>query len=97
MMGKTPTLQDIKLEDLVLPASLICEESLSADDVPEEESVTLSPYRVDSNCFKCNCHVRLCVVASFGAIHLFEQLLLQDLCILCPGCSRLQSNNGRQH
>ncbi|ATQ38339.1 E7 [Gammapapillomavirus 11] len=96
MMGKNATLQDINLEELVLPANLICEESLSPDDVPEEESAVLSPYRVDTECYTCNRRIRLSVVASTAAIFLFEQLLLQDLNVVCPGCSRQNFNYGRQ-
>lgn len=98
MMGKQCTLNDIVLqenvEDLVLPAPLLCgESSLSIDDTPEEES--LSPYRVDSYCYYCNCGVRLSVVASDGAIFLLQQLLLKDLTIVCPSCTRQNLQHGR--
>lgn len=97
MMGEKPTIRDIDLEEtlenLVMPSSLLCEESLSPDDTPEEES--LSPYWVDSRCDSCKNPVRLCVVATSGAIHLLEQLLFNDLCIVCPVCSRTLVRHGR--
>ena len=98
MMGHKPTMQDISLEnieELVLPLALLCEESLSPDDIPEEEP--LSPYRVDSYCYSCNCGVRLFVVATLGNIHLFQDLLLGDFSILCPRCSRDQVHYGKHH
>nr|AYA93477.1 MAG: E7 protein [Human papillomavirus] len=97
MMGEKPTLKDIILEeqltDLVMPAHLLCEESLSPDDTPEEES--LSPYQVDSLCKACNKRVRLFVVATPGAIYLLEQLLFNNLSIVCPVCSRSNLHHGR--
>ncbi|ATQ38346.1 E7 [Gammapapillomavirus 11] len=97
MMGEKPTLKDIVLEeqlaDMVMPANLLCEESLSPDDTPEEES--LSPYQVDSLCKACNKRVRLFVVATAGAIFVLEQLLFQNLSIVCPVCSRSNLHHGR--
>ncbi|AFL02847.1 E7 [Human papillomavirus 154] len=100
MMGQTVTLKDIELgeplEDLVMPAHLLCEEeSLSSDDTPEEES--LSPYQVDTICNSCNKRIRLCVLATTGAIHLLEQLLFHDLSLVCPHCSRDILRHGRTH
>nr|ATQ38667.1 E7 [Gammapapillomavirus 11]AYA93911.1 MAG: E7 protein [Human papillomavirus] len=100
MMGKAATLKDIELgepvEEIVMPAHLLCEEeSLSPDDTPEEES--LSPYQVDTVCKTCEKRIRLCVLASAGAIHLLEQLLLHDLSLVCPHCSRDILRHGRTH
>jgi len=99
MMGKQCTLNDIVLaeniEEMILPAPLLCEESLSPDDSPEEES--LSPYRVESTCYTCQRGVRVCVVASEGAIHLLQQLLSTDLSLFCPTCSRVSFRHGRNH
>lgn len=95
MRGNVATIRDIILEpqELVMPANLLSNESLSPDDQPEEEH--LSPFKVDSNCYNCNRCVRVCVVASAGAIHQLELLLTSDLSILCPGCSRSIVRNGR--
>ena len=92
MRGEKATIPDIELEELVLPSSLLSDESLSPDETPEE--VELSHYRIDSVCVNCTANMRLCVRASVTAIRLFHQLLLLDLHLLCPGCSR-NSRNGR--
>ena len=92
MRGDKATIPDIELEELVLPSSLLSDESLSPDDTPEE--VELSPYRIDSVCYTCTANIRLCVSASTTAIRLLHQLLLCDLHLLCPGCSRI-TRNGR--
>ncbi|AKP16348.1 E7 [Human papillomavirus 202] len=97
MMGNAPTLKDIELGadfgELILPSHLLCEESLSPDDSPEE--ALLSPYRVDSLCNACTSRVRLCVVATAEAIQFLEQLLFRDLSIVCPRCSRDILRHGR--
>ncbi|AEM24629.1 transforming protein [Human papillomavirus 140] len=97
MMGNAPTIKDIELDaelgDLILPSQLLCEESLSPDDSPEEE--LLSPYRVDSLCNSCTARVRLCVVATADAIQFLERLLFRDLSIVCPRCSRDVLRHGR--
>ena len=96
MRGDVATIKDIELhpENLVMPANLLSNESLSPDDQPEEEQV--SPFKVDSCCYHCNRGVRICVVASAGAIRHLEHLLLSsDLSILCAGCARTAVRNGR--
>nr|AYA94207.1 MAG: E7 protein [Human papillomavirus] len=96
MRGEVATIRDInlELEDLVMPANLLSNESLSPDDVPEEEQV--SPFKVDSLCQHCNKCIRLCVIATAGAIYLLEQLLLSsELCFVCPACARTTVRNGR--
>lgn len=93
MRGEKATIPDIELAELVLPCSLLSDESLSADDTPEE--VELSPYRIDSNCSNCHTNIRLCVSASTSAIRVLHQLLLSDLHLLCPGCSRFSLRDGR--
>lgn len=96
MRGDTVTIKDIELhlEDLVMPANLLSNESLSPDDTPEEEQ--LSPFKVDSLCERCNNYIRICVTATTGAIRVLEQLLLaSQLSFLCPGCARTAVRNGR--
>mgnify|MGYP002759076618 CR=1 FL=1 len=96
MQGKHPTIKDINLElsELVIPENLLCNESLSTDEEPEEEQVT--PYQVDSWCPNCNKGVRVCVLATSFAIQAFQRLLTQQLQFVCPGCSRVIFRNGRQ-
>ena len=96
MRGNVATLKDIELhlEELVMPMNLLSNESLSPDETPEEEQV--SPFKVDSQCHNCNQCIRICVIATAGAILLLEQLLLStDLSLLCPGCARTRLRNGR--
>lgn len=95
MIGRQPTLQDIELdlETLVEPVNLYCEESLSPDSEGEEEDVEVI-YRVDTYC-DCGTAVRLIVTASDAALRQLQQLLLQDLQIVCPPCARAIFQNGR--
>nr|AYA94180.1 MAG: E7 protein [Human papillomavirus] len=98
MRGEKATIKDIELdlEDLVIPANLLSNESLSLDVIPEEEQ--LSPYKVDSLCSNCNKCVRVCIVSTTGAVHALEQLLLSaDLSFLCAGCSRTTVRHGRSY
>lgn len=87
MRGDVATLPDIVLDALVLPANLVSDESLSPDVEPEEER-----YRIDTYCYYCTARLRISVVASLLAIGRLQQLLLTELHLICPGCSR---NNGR--
>ncbi|ATQ38318.1 E7 [Gammapapillomavirus 9] len=96
MQGSVATIADVELhlEDLVLPVDLLSNESLSLDDVPEEEH--LSPFKVDSCCEKCHRCIRTCVIATTGAISALEQLLLSsELSFLCAGCAKSTVRNGR--
>ncbi|ADE45483.1 E7 [Human papillomavirus 127] len=96
MRGEAPTLPDVVLDTLVLPANLLSNESLneslSPDEEPEEEQV----FRVDSDCHFCRTSLRLCVVASDEAIRQLQVLLVGNLRLLCPGCARnLCGHHGR--
>lgn len=91
MQGDFVTLPDIELESLIIPANLICNETLSPDVEPEEEQT----YKVDSKCHTCGAGLRVCVVASDTAIRRLQLLLLEDLHLLCPRCARALCENGR--
>ena len=95
MRGENPTLPDIVLDSLVLPANLLSnefEESLSPDEEVEEEHL----FRVDSICDNCHSPLRLCVIASSEAIRQLQILLTGSLHLLCPVCSRnLCRHHGR--
>ena len=91
MQGEVTTIQDIVLESLVIPANLVCNESLSPDEEAEEESL----YKVDSICHSCGAGLRICVVASSFAIRRLHTLLLGDLHLLCPHCVRSLCQHGR--
>nr|AYA94520.1 MAG: E7 protein [Human papillomavirus] len=91
MRGDVPTIPDIVLSSLVLPANLLSNESLSPDEEPEEEQ----SYRVDTLCYNCEARLRVVVVASEEAIRSLQQLLLRELHFLCPTCARTRCHHGR--
>ena len=95
MRGNNPTIKDVELDlhDLVLPSNLLADESLSPDDLPEEEQHL--PFKVDSSCGSCGTGVRLIVVATATGISTLQQILLSDLSIICPHCSRARFHHGR--
>lgn len=96
MRGNEPTLRDIDLdlEELVLPNNLLSDESLSPDADPEEEEQ--QAFKVDTCCGNCNTGVRLCIFATSAAVRTLHSLLIAELSILCPGCSRGLSQHGRR-
>lgn len=91
MQGSVTTIPDIVLDTLVLPANLVCDESLSPDVEPEEEQI----YKVDSICHTCGTRLRVCTIASVTAIRRLQTLLLADLHFLCPSCARALCHHGR--
>nr|AYA93580.1 MAG: E7 protein [Human papillomavirus] len=94
MRGSSPTLPDINLElqELVLPVNLVSDESLSPDDNLEEEQ--RQTYSVESCCDTCHACIKLVVTATdFGIIRL-QQLLVSQLAIICPRCSRGRYQHG---
>nr|AYA93615.1 MAG: E7 protein [Human papillomavirus] len=95
MIGNKPTVSDIELDlhELVLPNNLVCNESLSPDTEGEEEE--RAPYRVETYCKSCETGVRLCVYASQAAIRTLQRLLISDLSLFCPACSRNLFHHGR--
>nr|QCQ84373.1 E7 [Human papillomavirus 172] len=98
MRGPAPRAGDIELEleSLVLPQNLLSNESLSPDTEGQPEEVEQVPFKVDTCCWACGAGVRLCVVASRLSILTFEQLLIGELSLLCPPCSKIYCRNGRQ-
>nr|AYA94412.1 MAG: E7 protein [Human papillomavirus] len=96
MIGNHPDIKDIELDlqALVLPANLVAEESLSPDSEADEEEEQ-QPYRVDTCCRSCGTGVRLCVISTQLAIRTLQQILVQELSLVCPGCSRTIFQHGR--
>lgn len=95
MRGDRPTVKqlDIDLEELVLPINLLSDEQLP---VEEEVEVELKePFRVSTCCGICHTNVRLFVLATTPAIRGLEQLLLEDLNVVCVSCAKKESKNGR--
>ncbi|UXR08073.1 MAG: E7 protein [Varecia variegata papillomavirus 1] len=97
MIGKEATIKDIELylEELVCPVSLLSDETLPPEEVPEEE-LQESSYRITLPCRVCDRNLRLFVVASNHGISSLNQLLFQGLGIICPGCAKEQFRNGRR-
>nr|AYA93635.1 MAG: E7 protein [Human papillomavirus] len=95
MIGKEPTINDIELEldRLVLPDNLLCNESLSPDTEGQEEE--RAPYRVETYCKGCETGVRLCVYSTRAAIDILQQILISELSLFCPTCSRNLFRHGR--
>ncbi|ATQ38533.1 E7 [Gammapapillomavirus 22] len=97
MIGPKIDVKDIELhlEELVLPENLLSNESLSPDTEGQPEEVEQVPYRVDTYCKACGTGVRVFVLASRLAILTFERLLVEELNLLCPNCSRIYFRHGR--
>lgn len=96
MRGLEPIVEGIELDlhELVLPANLIAtEESLSPDAEPEEEQ--RNPYKVDTYCDSCKTGVRIFIVATEASVRTLQHLLLEELSLLCIGCSRTVFQHGR--
>ena len=96
MMGKEPSINDleINLEEHVLPANLLSNEVLSSDEETQEEEER-EPFQIDTSCAFCEAGVRVFVLASPAGIRTLQQLLLAEISISCPGCSRNNFRHGR--
>ena len=90
MRGDYPTIPDIVLDALVLPANLLSNESLSPEEQPEEEQL----FTVDTLCYICKVRLRVCVSASEQAIRSLQVLLFRELQFLCPTCARSHGHHG---
>lgn len=91
MRGERPTIPDIVLEpevqDLVLPVNLLSgEESLSLDEIPEEEPKVL--YKIDGSCGTCEARIRLVVGATEEGIRGLQSLLLTSVDFICTSCAK---------
>ncbi|AVX45448.1 E7 protein [Bos taurus papillomavirus 24] len=84
MKGQTVTLQDVALEfqDAISPINLECDEEIETEEVDN-----LNPFAITATCYACENTLRLAVVTSGEGIHHLQQLLLDDLHLLCAGCS----------
>ncbi|AHM27267.1 E7 protein [Vulpes vulpes papillomavirus 1] len=96
MRGERPTRRnlgiDLDLEELVLPANLLSEETLSQDALEEEPQ---SPYRVLTTCAGCSASLRLFIIASDCGVRALQQSLLGDLSFVCVNCSKDFNRHGR--
>lgn len=96
MRGNAPTIQGVHLDlhELVLPYNLLSgEEILSSDDEVEEE--TPEPYRVATTCGICHNRVRIFVLADEPSIRHLQQLLLENLRLVCVSCARTANSHGK--
>lgn len=101
MRGERPSLRDIVLEpvgqpaaeELVLEANLLSDESLSPDDVLEEEPKVL--YKIDGECGTCRSRIRLVVGATGEGIRGLQQLLISEVDLICCTCAK-EFRHGRK-
>lgn len=98
MHGRTPTIQDIVLEERPEPISLQCEEEMldssdeedARDCMHEQQQLAeraQQAFRVVTTCGVCYRAVRLVVLSDDVHLRHLQQLLLNDLSIVCPGCA----------
>lgn len=102
MIGKEVTIPDIVLElqELVQPIDLHCYEDLQElPDVPsedsEEEQVERIPYKIVAPCGGCGARLRLFVIATFFGIRTQQELLIQEVQLVCPQCREVIRNGGQ--
>lgn len=88
MIGQQVTLQDILLEELPEPISLLCDEQLpSEEELEQEEQVQCDTYRVQVLCPHCDEILCVAIHCSQDTVRRLEQLLLQDLRFVCRQCA----------
>lgn len=93
MIGKEVTLQDFTLElselqPEVQPVDLFCEEELPAEhqETEEEPAIDRTPYKVVAPCGCCEVKLRIFVKATDFGIRILQNLLIEELQLLCPEC-----------
>ncbi|UQE90568.1 E7 [Trichechus manatus papillomavirus] len=91
MIGTEATLKDIILSEYPPqpnhPVNLLCHEELPPETEEEEESEPCCPYRILLGCAHCKRAVKLVVVCSGAGIYNLQQLLFDDVRIICPLCA----------
>ncbi|BAJ12073.1 E7 protein [Bos taurus papillomavirus 11] len=85
MKGPNVTLEGIAadLENAVSPINLNCEEEIDTEEVELP-----NPFEITATCYVCEKILRLAVVTSNDGIHQLQQLLFENLSLLCSACSR---------
>ncbi|ADQ39307.1 E7 [Colobus guereza papillomavirus 2] len=92
MIGKDADLQDIILELSEIqpegqPVDLLCEEELPAEQELEEEPTTArTTFKVVAPCGCCEANLRLFVRATTFGIRTLQDILTEELQLLCPEC-----------
>ncbi|AXN57295.1 E7 [Macaca mulatta papillomavirus 4] len=94
MRSNAPNTQNLNLDiaDLVLPANLISDETLSSD----EEVESLPSFSIDTFCASCHAALRLFVQSSNETVRALQRLFLEDLSVLCTTCGRERARHGRR-
>lgn len=100
MIGKEVTLQDIVLElsellPEVQPVDLFCEEELPNElqEAEVELHIERTAYKVVVPCGCCKVKLRIFITATEFALRTFQNLLFEQLQLLCPEC-RGNCNHG---
>lgn len=83
MIGNRPTLKDIILEDVADLVDLTCQETLS-----QEAEQPMYPYKIAGLCATCEKRLCLYVGTTQTGIRKLQELLLDELKILCGPCGR---------
>lgn len=96
MIGKEVTLRDIVLEFTEpQPVDLHCEEELPEQDTEVEPERTA--YKIILRCGGgCGTKLRLFVAATQVGIRGLQDLLLEEVVILCPDCRNSDLQHGGQ-
>lgn len=96
MRGQTPTLKDIILTDIPDVVSLYCDEQLLDSSEEEDNGDCLRDqpakpaqlaYRVVTECGLCSRPVRLAVLCGVEDLRKLQQLMVEAVAIVCPGCA----------
>lgn len=99
MIGKEVTIPDIVLEELqelAQPIDLHCYEELpDATSEESEEEPERIPYKIVVPCCGCPVKLRLYVFATHFGIRALQDLLLQEVQLICPQCRETIRNGGQ--
>ncbi|AHZ58194.1 E7 protein [Human papillomavirus type 72b] len=98
MHGQVATIKDIVLEELPDVVDLLCHEQLldssESESEGEDERDSVQPveqaqqaYGVVTTCGSCCCPVRLVVQCGDADLKVLQQLLQDNVSIVCPRCA----------
>lgn len=95
MIGKEVTLRDIVLElTEPQPVDLHCEEELPEQDTEVEPERT--SYKIILRCGGgCGTRLRIFVAATHSGITSLQELLLEEVVLLCPDCRNSDQHGGQ--
>lgn len=94
MHGHTPTIKDIILTETPDVVDLHCDEQLLDSSEEEDNGHCDQPaepaqlaHRVLTECGLCGRPVRLVVLCDAGGLRQLQQLIVDVVAIVCPGCA----------